>query len=130
MDNNRSAIAMEPLESRRLMAVAATAGTGLSATYFNNVDFTGANVTRPERKVYADFAIAPPPAPVAPTTFSARWTGKIKPSFSQTYTFHVTADDGVRLWVNHKLIVDDWTKHAAREDSGTIALVASRKVDV
>jgi unsaturated chondroitin disaccharide hydrolase len=120
---------MEPLESRRLMAVT-TAGTGLSATYFNNIDLTGASAARIERKVYADFATTPPPPPIAPTTFSARWTGKIKPSFGETYTFYATADDGVRLWVNHKLLIDDWTTHAAREDRGTIALTASRKVDV
>src|SRR5262252_4260779 len=87
----KSDAAMEPLERRVMLS---TEGTGLSATYFDNPDFTGASVTRVDRKVYFDFASAPPP--VAPTTFSVRWTGRIKPSFFETYTFYVTADDGVR----------------------------------
>src|SRR5689334_9681944 len=88
------AFVLERLEPRRLFAATSPAGTGLSATYFNNADFTGANVTRVDRKVYFDFAAAPPPAPIAPTTFSVRWTGQVKPSFHETYTFAVTADDG------------------------------------
>jgi hypothetical protein len=72
------AVVVEHLEGRRLMAT--TAGTGLLATYFNNTHFTGANVSRTESKVYADYTKTPPPAPIANTTYSVRWTGKIKPS--------------------------------------------------
>jgi hypothetical protein len=120
---------MQPLEARRLMTAAAP-GTGLSATYFDNLDFTAPVVTRVEKKVYADFGVAAPAEGVAPTTYSVRWTGKIKPSFSETYTFHTTADDGVRLWVNHRLVIDDWNTHKPLERSGTVALEANKRVDI
>src|SRR5688500_1344283 len=116
---------IEPLEPRRLMAV--VPGTGLSATYYDNLDFTGASVTRLEKKVYADFSVASPAQAIAPTTYSVRWTGRIKPSFSETYTFHTTADDGVRLWVNHRLVIDDWHTHKPAERSGTVTLQASKR---
>src|SRR5688572_17590435 len=119
---------MELLEPRRLLAV--VPGTGLSATYYDNVDFTGGNVTRVEKKVYADFGVASPAPAIAPTTYSVRWTGRIKPSYSETYTFHTTADDGVRLWVNHRLVIDDWHTHKPAERSGTVTLQASKRVDV
>src|SRR5439155_11420383 len=119
---------VEPLESRTFFAV--VAGTGLQATYFNNSNFTGTSIARVDKKVYFDFAATPPPAPLSPSTYSVRWTGKAKPSYSQTYTFYATADDGVRLCVNHKLLIDDWTSHPAREDAATIHLDASRKVDI
>jgi unsaturated chondroitin disaccharide hydrolase len=119
---------MEALERRQLFAV--TAGTGLQAAYFPNNNFTGSAVSRVDKKVYFDFAATAPPAPIAPTTYSVRWTGQVKPSFDETYTFYATADDGVRLWVNHKLLVDDWKSHAAREDAGVIALKASQKYDI
>ena len=42
-------------------------------------------------------------------TFSVRWTGQVQPQFGETYTFHVTADDGVRLWVRGQLLIDRWS---------------------
>jgi hypothetical protein len=121
---------IEALEPRRLMAAAAVPGTGLRATYFDNVDFTGASVTRLEKKVYADYGVSPPAPNIAPTNYSVRWTGKIKPSYSETYTFHTMADDGVRLWVNHRLVIDDWHTHKPLERSGTVTLEASKRVDI
>ena len=50
--------------------------------------------------------------------------------FSQTYTFYTTSDDGVRLWVNGQPLIDNWTDHAATENSGTIALTAGQRYDV
>jgi hypothetical protein len=68
---------IEALEPRRLMAAAP--GTGLSATYFDNLDFTNPLVTRLEKKVYADFGVASPAPGIAATTYSVRWTGRVKP---------------------------------------------------
>ena len=39
--------------------------------------------------------------------FSARWTRQL-PFDAGTYRFRVTADDGVRLWVGDRLLLDDW----------------------
>ena len=37
----------------------------------------------------------------------------------------------MRLWVNHKLVIDHWTSHTASvEDAGTIALTAATKTDI
>ena len=47
-----------------------------------------------------------------------------------TYTFTTTSDDGVRLYVNGQLLVDNWTDHAATQNSGTLSLVAGQKYDI
>lgn len=39
--------------------------------------------------------------------FSIRWWGKIKRMTTEEYTFYDTAD-GVRFFVNHKMIIDSW----------------------
>src|SRR5262249_16152575 len=46
------------------------------------------------------------------------------------YTFYTVSDDGVRLWVNGQLIINNWTDHAPTENSATIALVAGQKYDI
>lgn len=58
--------------------------------------------------------------------FSVRWTGSFIPRFSEAYTLSTQSDDGVRLWVDGKLVIDDWTLHAVREDSAAISLEAGR----
>jgi hypothetical protein len=60
---------------------------------------------------------------------SLRWSGKIIPDATGEVTFYATTDDGVRLWVDGKLLIDDWTGHAPTENSGAIFLTAGKAVD-
>ncbi|MHC4112620.1 MAG: PA14 domain-containing protein, partial [Planctomycetota bacterium] len=60
---------------------------------------------------------------VNPDDFSVRWTGQIAvPTKGETYTFTTETDDGVRLWVNGQLIVDQWIDQGTTAHSGTIEL--------
>ena len=54
----------------------------------------------------------------------------MQPLYTETYTFFVTAADGVRLWVDGQLIIDDFNDHAATQDSAAIALVGGQKYDI
>ncbi len=103
---------------------------GLKGTYFNNVTLTGDPVlTRTDGTV--DFAWGGTPDPALPAgNFSVRWTGSVLADYSGTYTFYVTGDDGVRLWVNSQQLVDQWKDQGATEYSGTIDLSAGQKYDV
>jgi glucose/arabinose dehydrogenase len=105
-------------------------GTGLAATYYNNIDFTGTTVSRTDGTVNFDWASGSPAAAIGADTFSARWTGQVQPQFSETYTFYTQSDDGVRLWVNNVPVVNNWTDHAITENSGTIALTAGQRYDI
>lgn len=101
------------------------AGTGLSATYYDNPDFTGSAVSRVDPAVNFDWSASPAPG-IAADTFSVRWSGQVRPQFTQTYTFYTQSNDGVRLWVNGQLLIDNWTAHALTTNTGTIALVAGQ----
>ena len=105
-------------------------GTGLTATYYDNANFTGATVTRTDPAVNFDWASGSPATGIGADTFSVRWTGQVQPQFSETYTFYTQSDDGVRLWVNNVAIVNNWTDHALTENSGTIALTAGQRYDI
>jgi hypothetical protein len=71
-----------------------------------------------------------PPPGIGPDTFSARWSGWVTPRYSETYTFYTTSDDGVRLWVDGQLIINNWTIHPPTENSGQIALTAGQQYDI
>jgi glucose/arabinose dehydrogenase len=105
-------------------------GSGLSATYFNNINLTGTTVTRVDPSVNFAWGSGSPATAIAADTFSARWTGQVQPQFTQVYTFYTQSDDGVRLWVNGQQIVNNWTDHATTENSGTISLTAGQRYDI
>ena len=68
--------------------------------------------------------------PNATDYFSVRWQGFIRPRFSEKYTFHTLADDGVRLWVAGKQIIDRWVNQPPTEHTGSIDLEAGRKYEI
>jgi hypothetical protein len=62
--------------------------------------------------------------------FAVRWTGKVLAKTSEAYTFYTRSDDGIRLWVNGQLLIDNWTDHDVTENSGAIALAAGQAYDI
>jgi hypothetical protein len=55
-------------------------------------------------------------------TFASRHTGNIYISTSGTYTFYLKSDDGSKLWINHKLLIDNDGLHGMREKKSTLSL--------
>lgn len=111
------------------------AGNGLTGKYYDNWDFTGYKGTRVDSTINFNWGTAGdsydvPPFSLDPYWWSTRWTGEVKPEFTETYTFYTYVNDGVRLWVNDVLLVDRWTEHAGREDTGTIALTAGERYSI
>ena len=103
-----------------------------TATVFSNVNFaTAATLTRTDAVVNFNWSSVPPSAAVGQTNFTARWTGCVQPQYSESYTFKTVADDGVRLWVNGQLLINDWAPHTtATTNSGVIALTAQQFYNV
>jgi hypothetical protein len=105
-------------------------GTGLTGDYYDNMDFTNLKLTRTDPTINFDWGSGSPDPAIGADTFSVSWAGQVQPLYSETYTFYTTSDDGVRLWVNGQLIIDNWTDHAPTENSGTIALTAGTKYNI
>lgn len=119
---SRGPRALEPLEQRQLLS-------GLSATYFDNPDFTGTSVTRLDSSVNFDWKSGSPDPRIGADSFSARWTGQVRSAYSEEYTFNVQADNAARLWVNGQLLVDQWSGGSVNA-SGKITLEAGRLNDI
>ena len=56
--------------------------------------------------------------------FYVRWTGKIKIPRDGKHTFFTESDDGSRLWIDGKVVVDNGGLHAMEEKSGEIEIKA------
>jgi len=83
------------------------------ASYWNNMTLSGAvNFQRSEAALDHDWGIGSPDPSISPDGFSARWTRYIEEP-PGAYRFVATSDDGIRVWVDEELIIDDWYDHSA-----------------
>ncbi len=103
---------------------------GLVGEYYDDSNFSNLKIIRIDPTVDFAWGDGSPDASIEPDTFSVRWTGQIVPRFSETYTFTTTSDDGVRLWIDGQLIIENWTVHPPMDNSGTIALTAGTAYDI
>jgi trimeric autotransporter adhesin len=107
-------------------------GVGLKAEYFADKYLTPAQLKghRIDRNVNFNWATGVAPLGVG-DNFSVRWTGKIIAPNTENITFSTNSDDGVRLYVNNVLIINNWTEHAATVDTASsIAVTAGQELDV
>ena len=62
---------------------------------------------------------------------TARFTGTIVPKYTEDYTFHMKGDDGFRLWIDGKLIIDFWEqKWEIEQVSAPVSLEAGKHYDI
>jgi hypothetical protein len=101
--------------------------------YFANATLTGAPVlVRNDGAgvgagvlIYYDWANGAP-APMLPVDrFSVRWTRTLEFS-AGLHRFHVQVDDGVRLWLDNSLVIDEWRDGALRQVSADRMLSAGK----
>ncbi|NRF89443.1 glycosyl hydrolase [Paenibacillus frigoriresistens] len=103
---------------------------GLQAEYYDNKDLTALKETKVDAKIDFNWSTAAPFPSMQADTFSVRWTGKLKPKYTETYKISTLSDDGIRVWVNGVLVIDSWFNQSWVERSGTIALTAGVPVDL
>ena len=104
---------------------------GFIGEYWPNITMSGTPITRNDANIQFDWALGTPMPGIPNDNFTVRWRGRIKPQFSETYTFTTATDDGVRLWVGGLLIIDKWVNQAASPaNTGITTLVAGQTYDI
>ncbi len=107
---------------------------GLQAEYFGNTNLQGApRLTRVDPQV--NFDLDSGTQDVAPQgfrgeNFSVRWTGVLVAPADGEYLLGATADDGVRLYLDGKLLFENWTQHASTTETATVKLERGRKYEI
>ena len=69
--------------------------------------------------------VSPDPS-IGSSTFSVRWTGKVMCDFNAEYEFMTNSNDGVRLYIDGNLVIDNWTYHALATDTWTHTMTAGK----
>jgi len=100
------------------------AAAGLHARYYEGQDFGKLFLERLDTQLDYTEKTVPHPGDKA-ENISARWTGYLLAPRTGTYLFTIESDDGVRFWLDERLLFEDWSMHAAGEDLVSIELTKS-----
>lgn len=105
--------------------VAVQVGTGPWAVqYFNNPNLAGVPVvTATDTAVVHDWGTGSPAAGVPADYFSAQWTS-VQYLSGGTYQIQAQADDGVRVWVDGSLVIDQWHTASGQTYMANVSLAA------
>jgi beta-glucosidase len=103
----------------------------MKGEYFNNIDLQGEPVvTRTDEQVNFDWLTNSPVPQLNTDNFSVRWTGQIVPQVSGAHQLGMRSDDGVRLYLDDKLLSDDWRDRSARTVTAPVQLEAGRRYKI
>nr|WP_229521446.1 PA14 domain-containing protein [Paenibacillus monticola] len=123
--------AAAPTATPAVVNVVAPATNGLQGEYFGNMQLSGNPViVRNDAALDFNWRLLSPDATLGVDFFSVRWSGKIKPLYSETYQIFTTSDDGIRVWINGSLVIDSWTKQSGTERQGSITMNAGQLYDL
>jgi len=104
---------------------------GLAAEFFNNMELKGAPVLkRVDNAVDFEWNDKSPAEGIGRDKYSIRWSGQLTAPESREFTFYTASDDGVRLWIDNKLIIDNWTDHGTTIDSAKMQMTKGKLYDV
>ena len=96
---------------------------GLKAEFFSNTELKGdPDKIRQDETVNLNWAQGNPVPPLPIENISARWTGLLTPTVSGEYTLAVTGDDGYRLYLNGKLLIDQWHDQSTKTTTAKVLL--------
>ncbi|KPK13289.1 MAG: hypothetical protein AMJ56_02630 [Anaerolineae bacterium SG8_19] len=88
--------------------------------YFSNSNLVGTpGLYRDDTALFFDWGTGTPAAGLPADAFSARWQ-RTMPFKAGNYRFYVQSDDGVRVWLDNQLIIDQW------HDAGNTTYTADR----
>ena len=99
---------------------------GLTGRYFQGQEFQTLIATRTDPRVNFDWTDAPPPG-LGHDNYSVRWTGSVRAGRGGDYTFVTTSDDGARLWVDGKQVIDYWNTGPVRTSQAVVRFAAGTR---
>ncbi len=123
-------LSAELLEERRLLALDTLAGSGIQAQYFSDANLETFVAAQNETGLSLDWGTASPLGSLNPDQFSARFNGQIEARFTETHNFTLSADGGVRLWINGIKVIDRWNDSLVANASASVDLISGRRYDI
>ncbi len=122
---------LKPIETKYLAKIDYSGQKGMLGQYFDNMNFEGKPVlTRIDSVIDFSWGLSSPAPEVPKDRFSVRWTGKIIPPVTREFSLATRTDDGARLYLDDKLLFEDWTKHGEKPNKAKVELKAGKEYKI
>lgn len=112
------------------LTLQALAQQGLKGEYYTGTNFEKKVFTRIDPAISFNWSGRNPGPGISRSYYSIRWTGKLLAPVSGAYTFNAKVDDGIRVWVGNKKVIDAWQLNDSKRFSGRVILEAGKFYDL
>jgi len=127
----REASTVHTIPAKYLYPLSDSTQTGLLAEYFDNIHFDGKPIVkRYDSTVDFKWSFLPPAPAIPVDWYSVRWQGQLVSPVTGEFLIGVEGNDGFRLYINGKLLVDSWRKQSYRICTTKFYLEKGRKYDL
>ena len=101
---------------------------GLNATYFSNTNLADVPaLTRVDANIDFNWGTGSPGGSVGSDNFSTRWVGNITvPAAIGDVILAATSDDGVRVWLDNQLCIDNWRPNDSATKQSSLPITAGQ----
>lgn len=106
---------------------------GFVGQYYNGTSFDRFAKAQYDPQINFDWGKGRPIPELPEDQFSVRWSGEFTPphdSGTRDYDFVTTTNDGVRLYLNGQVVIDDWNGAPTRDHSYRISTEAGEKISI
>jgi YVTN family beta-propeller protein len=110
-----------------ITVTAAGTGNGLLGEYFAGMGLGGAPLLQRIEAPDFDWSTGAPGPGLPADGFSVRWSGWVEATATGATQIRTLSDDGVRVWIDDRLVIDNWTDHAPAADTAAVAMVGGQR---
>lgn len=104
---------------------------GLKGDYFDNITLTGSpKVERVDKKIGFGWTLFSPHEDLPYDWYSVRWTGKVKAPKTGVFNIGIEGNDGYRMYLDGKLLIDNWQKQSYNTILKEFSFVEGKEYDV
>lgn len=103
---------------------------GLLGEYYDGERFDRKVFSRTDALINFTWDNVAPAPGMQPNKFSIRWTGQLKAPKTGEYLFRAKVDDGIRVRIGNRLVIDAWYLNDSKPFSGKIWLEAGQLYDL
>ncbi|MDO7873295.1 PA14 domain-containing protein [Hymenobacter sp. ASUV-10] len=98
------------------------AGDGLMGYYYRGANFDQLVLSRRDTTLDFDWNFRPPGPGLPNEHFSVRWTGWLLAPATGRFLLHARVDDGMRVWIDDELVLDEWRPQVVSDFTATVTL--------
>lgn len=121
---------LQPIEPKYFAKVEGTNKIGMRGEYFDNMNLSGKpKFISVDSMINFNFGTNSPAPGIPKEHYSIRWTGKIIPP-DTVHHIGISTDDGGRLYVDGKLLINDWTDHSEISHSADVDLLPGKEYNI